>query len=135
MLTSFVGDRLKVDVDVLKTPLGTIVASMRTIGSVTISERRTIVRSINYVSAIDDAFVVLDASEAAAVDPFGAGEILLLNGHLLMKNRHFSLVLREGMAANFLRKYGVVDIVRSRPQAPRLRSSSRHGGSRGAGAL
>ncbi|MEI8396940.1 MAG: STAS domain-containing protein [Rhodospirillaceae bacterium] len=114
-LTSFIGNKLTVDVEVLRTPSGTVIANVRPVGSMITSERETISESIDFIKSIDGQFVVMDTTEVGSVDSWGIGTILMLNGELALKQRRFSIVVQDGAVCNFLRRVGVMEIIRSRP--------------------
>ncbi len=114
VITTFLGNRLRVDLERLTTPSGVVVANLRPAGLMVTSERETIAAAMLAASHLGGQFMVLDATETELVDHTGVGEILLLNGEMRLANRHFSLVVREGSVAEYLRRYGVLEIVKAR---------------------
>ncbi len=113
-ITSFLGNRLRIELELLTTPSGKVVANLRPTGPMITSERETISQALAAADDASGAFVVLDITETEQVDHTGLGEILLLNGRMRLSKRHFSLVVREGSVANYLGKYGVLKIVKDR---------------------
>ena len=117
-VTTFFGNRLRVDLERLTTPSGVVVANLRPAGMMITSERETIAAAILAAENLDGAFTVLDATETEQVDHTGLGEILMLNGRMRLSNRRFSLVVGDGAVADYLNRYGVLEIVRARRPAP-----------------
>jgi len=113
-VTTFLGKRLRVDLARLTTPSGVVVANLRPAGLMITSERETIAKAIAAAGRLGSQFTVLDATETEQVDHTGVGEILMLNGLMRLANRHFSLVVAEGMVADYLRRYGVLEIIKAR---------------------
>ena len=116
-VTTFLGRRLRIDLERLITPSGVVVTHVRPAGLLITSERRTIVSALLAAGRLGGQFMVLDVSEIEGVDHTGVGEILLLHGRMRLANRHFSLVTREGTVADYLRRYGVLEIIKVRRPA------------------
>ncbi|MEI7608770.1 MAG: STAS domain-containing protein [Rhodospirillaceae bacterium] len=114
VVTTFLGNRLRVDLERMTTPSGMVVTNLRPAGPLVTAERDTIVAAMAAAGGLESQFMVLDTSEADQVDHTGLGEILLLSGLMRLANRHFSLVVGEGVVADTLRRYGVLEIVKAR---------------------
>ncbi|MEI6559892.1 MAG: hypothetical protein WCO00_15925 [Rhodospirillaceae bacterium] len=110
-----VGTRLRVDLECLTTPSGVVVGNLRAAGQMITSERRTIAEAMTAAGRLAGQFMVFDATETLLVDHYAVGKILMLNGRLRLTNRHFSLVVGEGAVADYLRRYGVLEIIKARP--------------------
>ncbi len=113
-LTTFLGNKLRIDLEILTTPSGKVVTNLRPSGPMVTSEREAMGEAMAAAHGAGGEFVVLDTSETEQVDHTGIGVILLLNGRVRQTKRHFSLVVREGPVFHYLNKYGVLKIVRAR---------------------
>ena len=116
-VTTFLGKRLRIDLERLTTPSGVVVGNLRPAGLMIAAERETIAAAVAAADRLGGQFMVLDATETDLVDHYGVGEFLMLNGAMRLANRHFSLVVREGMVADYLRRYGVLEIIKARRPA------------------